>query len=205
MVRKGKIIHVILFLVLAFSQELKAQDAWEIIEDKEGTKNWYLPGYYSIQYAGNIGFISLGLGYDWWREKAQSAFLYGYVPKSKGNATIHTFTIKNTFRLYQIEIAEKYNLSPILGFSISLEPGENSYMRVPEKYPDGYYGPNSFYACINLGLKSTFKLKPDRHFSAIGVYVEFNTLADYIYYNILAKEDRSNNIGSLALGVNVFF
>lgn len=204
--KKEKSIFIISLLALAFSGGLNAQDtSWEIIEEGGKEKKGYLPSYYTVQYAGNIGFMSIGLGYDWWSEKAQSAFIYGYVPESKGNATIHTFSIKNTFRLYQFNIADKYNLSPTLGFSLSFEPGENSYIKLPEKYPEGYYGPNSFYACINLGLKTNFKFKEERHFSSIDVFGEFNTLADYIYYNLISQEDRSNNIGSFALGVNVFF
>jgi hypothetical protein len=200
----SKTIHIISFLILANAGEMKAQDTDEFI-DRVGTKKRYSPDYFKIQHAGNIGFMSIGLGYDWWCKKAQSTLLYGYVPESKGNATIHTFTIKNDFRLYYFTIKDNYNIQPTLGFSVSLEPGENSYMRVPDKYPEGYYGPNNFYACINLGLKSSFALNPERYFSALEVYFEINTLADYIYYNIIAQEDRSNTIASLALGVNVFF
>lgn len=186
-------------LCLLFSAmgDLSAQEAYK--------RKWYAPGYYKIQYAGNIGFMSIGLGYSWWRERVQSTFIYGYVPETEGNATIHTFTIKNDFRVYQFLIADKHYLQPTLGFSLSLEPGENSYLRVPDRYPEGYYSSNSFYACINAGLKTNFKFKEERYFSSIDIYVEMNTLADYIYYNIIAQEDRSNNIGSLALGVNVFF
>jgi hypothetical protein len=49
----------------------------------------------------------------------------------------------------------------------------------------------------------TFKDK--RHFSAMDLFFEVNTLADYTYYNIVAQEDRSSKIFSIALGVNMFF
>jgi len=195
----------VLFILLAIAANLaRGQENWTVI-DEEVEGAWYAPDYFKIQYAGNIGFMSLGLGYNWWNDVAQSAFVYGYVPHGKGNATIHTFTVKNTFRLYQFNIGKKYNLSPTMGFSLSFEPGQNSYMRVPDKYPSGYYSPNSFYACINAGLKSTFMLKEERFFSNVEVYVEANTLADYVYYNIMAQEDRSKSVMSLSLGVNVFF
>lgn len=196
----------LLFLcfIFSFSGSIFAQEDREIIE--EGKKNkWYMPDYIKIQYAGNIGFLSVGAGYEWWREISQTDILYGYVPECKGEATIHTFTIKNTFRLYQFNIKQKYNISPILGFSVSLEPGQNSYLRVPDKYPEGYYSTNSIYACLNLGVKSKFKFDEKRFFSSIEPFVEVNTLADYLFYNIIAQEDHSNTIYSLALGVNVFF
>lgn len=197
-------IFIIITFLMPMSEFIVAQ------EDRSNTdiyksRKWYSPDYFKLQYAGNIGFLSIGLGYNWWREKAQSTFIYGYVPEHKGNTTIHTFSIKNDFKLYSFYINDKYNVQPILGFSVSLEPGQNSYMRVPDRFPDDYYGPNSFYACINLGLKTHFNFDPQRHFSGIDIYFEFNTLADYLYYNIIAQEDRSDNIGSLALGTNVFF
>lgn len=202
--KHSKNILVLTIFLLTTCWPLRAQKA-NLTEHDCTTKKWYSPAYFKIQYAGNIGFMSLGLGYDWWQNKAQSTLLYGYVPETKGNATIHTFTLKNDFRLYSFSIKDKYNLQPTLGFSLSVEPGQNSYMRIPERFPDEYYAPNCFYACLNLGLKSNFKLDQERYFSSIDVYAEFNTLADYVFYNIIAQEHRSNNIGSMALGVNFFF
>lgn len=197
-------ISLLLCLIICISGNIFSQNFTEIENDMKEEK-WYKPDYFKIQYAGNIGFMSLGLGYEWWREIAQSDLLYGYVPVKHGNATIHTFTLKNTFRLFEFKILNKYNLSPTLGISISLEPGENSYMRIPNRYPEGYYASNSFYACLNVGIKSNLTFKEERHFSAMDIYFEVNTLADYAYYNIVAQEDRSNKIFSIALGVNMFF
>ena len=172
---------------------------------EKGIKSWYIPEYSKVQFAGNIGFMSVGLGYEWWNKKAQTDVMYGYVSENKGNASIHTFTLKNSFRLYHFNIIDRYNLSPIMGFSLSFEPGQNGYMRVPDRYPDGYYSPNSFYACLNLGMKSKFKFNEKSHFSALELYTEINSLANYIYYNIAAKEDKSLNVLSMAIGINVFF
>ena len=176
-----------------------------VIFDEEVKGKWYKPDFFKLQFAGNIGLASIGLGYEWWNEKAQSVLLYGFVPDHKGEAEIHTFTIKNTFRLYKFNLYDKFNLCPTAGFSVSFEPGENSYMRVPDKYPDGYYSPNSFYACLNLGVKSKVDFKEERKFSGLGVFFEVNTLADYVYYNIKAQEDWDDDILSFALGMNVFF
>jgi hypothetical protein len=201
-VKTLKTIIIIPFLISAASYSF-AQSEWEILEEKK--RAWYKPDYTKLQYAGNIGFMSIGAGYTWWREVAQTDLIYGYVPESKGNATIHTFTLKNTFGLYKFNLFNTYNISPILGFSVSFEPGQNSFGRLPEKYPDGYYGRSCFYACLNLGLKTKFEFSEDRHFSSMEIYSELNTVADYEFYNVIAKEDRSNIIYSLALGVNMFF
>lgn len=197
-----KCILFFLCFLLPSTGFLFAQKDIEILEEKE---KWYKPDCFKIQHAGNIGFMSLGLGYTWWKNKAQADFIYGFVPKHKGNATIHTFTNKHTFLIYTFNIYNKYNISPTLGFSASFEPGENSYMRIPEKYPEGYYSPNSFYACLNAGLKTNFQFKEERYFSSIDIFCEVNTLADYVYYNLKAQEDWDDDILSLAAGINVFF
>lgn len=197
-----KCILFFLCFLLPSTGYLCAQEDFEILEEKE---KWFKPDYFKIQHAGNIGFMSLGLGYTWWKNNVQTDFIYGFVPKHKGNATIHTFTNKHTFKLYTFNILRRYNISPTLGFSASFEPGENSYMSVPEKYPSGYYSSNSFYACINAGLKTNFKFKEERYFSSVDIFCEVNTLADYVYYNLKAQEDWDENIFSIAVGANIFF
>ena len=199
----GRILLFSYFLFCTLGNIL-AQENIEIVENGEKRK-WYLPDYMKIQYAGNIGFMSVGPGYEWWREIAQTDILYGYVPKYKGNAIIHTFTLKNTFRLYQFKINQKYNISPTIGFSVSLEPGKNSYLRVPDKYPDGYYSTNGIYGGLNVGLKSRVGLNEKRYFSSVEAYVELNTIAEYVYYNIIAQEDWEDDILSVALGFNFYF
>jgi hypothetical protein len=174
-------------------------------QNEENERKWFYPDYLKTQYAGNIGFVSFGPGYQWWRQSAQTDILYGYVPYYKGNTTIHTLTVKNTFRLHEFHIINSYNLSPIIGFSVSFEPGENSYGRIPSKYPEGYYSPNNFYGCLSLGLKSKIAPKKEHYFSAFEPYAEINTLADYVFYNIVAREDKEKIIFSIALGFNLYF
>jgi hypothetical protein len=197
-----KIVKFILVYIGLFfcSEIICAQNA-----EKELERKWYTPDYIKTQYAGNIGFISFGAGYYWWKQKAQSDFLYGYVPQFKGNATIHTFTIKNTFRLHEFNIKNKYNLSPTIGFTVSFEPGENSYLRIPDRIPDGYYVTNSIYGCVNLGLKSIFTPKKEHFFSAVEPYFELNTLVDYLFYNIKAQQYWEDEIWSFSVGFNLHF
>ncbi|MEE4198427.1 MAG: hypothetical protein V2I54_12345 [Bacteroidales bacterium] len=165
---------------------------------------WYVPDYLKMQFAGNIGFVSFGTGYSWWKKKAQSDLIYGYVPHYHGNATIHTFTQKNSFRFLHFANGF-YHYSLYTGFSVSFEPGENSMVTLPDKYPNGYYSPNCFYACLFVGNKLRFTLQDRYYFDSMETYLEINSVADYIFYNILADEDRSSKIFSLAVGVTFFF
>jgi len=192
------------FLIFVFTQGFTfAQEDLSLESTKQENK-WYTPDYLKMQFAGNIGFVSFGTGYSWWKEKAQSDIIYGYVPEYRGNARIHTFTQKNSFRLINFN-KPAYEFSMFTGFSVSFEPGQNSYVKIPNKYPDGYYSPNCIYACLFVGSKLTFDIGEKYYFDFIETYFEINTLADYVFYNLIAGEDRSSKIFSFALGLNFFF
>ncbi|MFP4025573.1 MAG: hypothetical protein ACLFVR_13700 [Thiohalospira sp.] len=192
------------FLLIFFIQGLSYTQKVQAFDSTKTKKKWYTPDYIKLQFAGNIGFVSFGTGYSWWKEKAQSDIIYGYVPEYHGNARIHTFTQKNSFRLINFNKRD-YEFSMFSGFSVSFEPGQNSFVQVPNKYPSGYYSPNFVYACIFLGTKLKFDIREKYYFDFIESYFEINTLGDYIFYNLIAGEEKSSKIFSLALGFSFFF
>src|SRR5687768_4863927 len=62
-----------------------------------------LPEFWQLQYAGNIGFVSAGLGYGFVEDKVRAFLIYGYVPKSfAGSTSAHLFTLKSTVRLIEV-------------------------------------------------------------------------------------------------------
>lgn len=192
------------FLLLIFIPELSIAKEENAFDSTKTNKKWFTPDYIKMQFAGNIGFVSFGTGYCWWKNKAQSDIIYGYVPEYHGNAKIHTFTQKNSFRVINF-IKPDYEFSVFTGFSVSFEPGQNSYVQVPKKYPSGYYSPNFVYACLFLGSKLKFDINEKYYFDFIESYFEINTLGDYIFYNLIAGEDRSSKIFSFAIGFNFLF
>lgn len=198
---RNKILQTFLFFV--FTQFTFAQEDLSLESTKQESK-CYSPDYLKMQFAGYIGFVSFGAGYSWWKDKAQSDIIYGYVPEYRGNARIHTFTQKNSFRLINFN-KPAYEFSMFTGFSVSFEPGQHSFVKLPSKYPDGYYSPNCIYASLFMGSKLMFDIGEKYYFDFIETYFEINTLADYVFYNLIAGEDRSPIIFSFALGLNFFF
>ncbi len=63
----------------------------------EKNKSGVLPHHVKIQFAGSIGFISVGAGYEFAKKKLQADLFYGYVPKQVGGINIHTVTAKLTW------------------------------------------------------------------------------------------------------------
>lgn len=166
-------------------------------------KSKYLPDYAKFQFAGNIGFVSMGGGYSFLSDRINMDLMYGFVPESEGGDEIHSITQKNTFGLYSHNI-KHLKFMWTTGFFINYEAGENSYVTLPDHYPDDYYSPNAFHFGLFIGLKAQRKI-PNKYIHKLDYFAEIGTLAKYAYYNVLAEEDRYHDIFSLAVGINLHF
>jgi hypothetical protein len=63
----------------------------------EKTKRSIVPHHVKLQFAGTIGFMSVGAGYKFAKNKLEGDFFYGYVPKKIGGINIHSVTAKLTW------------------------------------------------------------------------------------------------------------
>jgi len=162
------------------------------------------PDQINLQFAGNIGFISVGTGYKFFQEVWQSDFLVGYVPESITDDEIYTLAWKNTFRLYSIPI-KKYKISFHTAISFNLETGNNSYWNPDKHYPDGYYASNSYTAGIFLGSRFEVPLPQNEKLDSINFGVDVCSLASYMYYNITAGDERYYDIYSISFHTNLNF
>lgn len=187
---------VIFFLTNSFAQEVT------LTKDKP----WYIPDYVKVQFAGNIGLVSVGAGYEFFKKKLYSELLYGYVPESVSKADkIHLITIKNTFPILKKEIGNDYTLSPIAGFTASLDIGTNSFTTLPNRYPSGYYLPNAVHFTLFTGVKINKNFNNSKIFKSADIYFEVGTVESYLWYAITSKEVKINDVFSTALGVNFYF
>ncbi|MBT3206801.1 MAG: hypothetical protein HN704_09015 [Bacteroidetes bacterium] len=189
-----------LFIALFFFSSAFAQDS-TLIKGKD----WYIPDYAKVQFAGNIGFFSIGIGYQFFNNHLYSELLYGYVPVSISKAEqIHTITIKNTLPVF----TKKFNniaLSPITGFTASFETGNNSFLKLLDKYPKDYYSTNAFHFTFFIGASIHKDFINSKIINGVDLYFELGTVDTYFWYAIISKEVKVNKIFSSAIGINLFF
>ncbi len=179
-----------------------AQDT-ALIKTKK--RAWYLPDYAKIQFAGNIGFLSAGIGHQFLNKHLYSELIYGYVPASISKAEkIHIITIKNTFPIWSKKIKE-VTLSPITGFTTSFETGNNSFLKLPDKYPKGYYVTNAFHLTLFIGAKVHKDFMNSKIIKGADLYFELGTVETYLWYGIISTEVKVNKIFSSAIGINLYF
>lgn len=122
-----------LFLVAFFPLLMAAQ--------KKSGVNRFLPHHSKLQFAGSIGLLSAGLGYESKNEKFQTDFYYGYVPESAGGIAIHSVTGKFTWTPFSTRIAPGTRLSWLsAGVLVNYAFGKQYFLFSPRNYPLHYYG-----------------------------------------------------------------
>jgi hypothetical protein len=155
--------------------------------------------YIRAQFAGNMGLFSVGVGHSFYNNRLFADLGYGYLPSSINGADVHTLAIKAVCNLF------KYQINPVnpafyLGTSLTYSITDNTYMKYPDYYPNGYYSPNAFH--LNPFLGATVELPcflPG--LDAIWLYSEIGTVDYKIWYYIKNKTIDFDDIWNLCFGL----
>lgn len=135
------------------------------------------PDHVNLQYAGSIGFLSLGAGYDLFKEKAELSFHVGYVPENLGG-DLTMVAIKFHYKPFNIPVGDKILIKPFNPvFFPSYTIGENfDFQFEAPQYRKGYYFWSSALR-LHLGASTEIKLlsKPDSKIKDLSIYAEANT------------------------------
>ena len=193
-------LFIVSILALSFNNSY-AQDTVSVKE-----KSWYIPDYVKAQFAGNIGLVSLGVGYQLFNEALYSELLYGFVPEWASKAdNIHLITIKNTFPIFRKKIGKNLTIAPIAGFTTTLDIGTNSFTTLPSIYPQGYYVPTAVHFTLFGGALIHKDFKQPKTFKGVDFYLEFGTVETYLWYALATKEVDLIDVFSADIGVNFYF
>jgi hypothetical protein len=208
-----KKIFIIKFTILFFANSFAQKDVFiDAIKDGtksikvENQKHWAVPDYVKTQFAGNIGLISVGAGYQLFNKVVYTELLYGFVPKSVSKTDeIHLITIKNTFPIFRKEIGKNFSISPIAGFATTYDIGTNSFTTLPGFYPKGYYVPNAFHFTFFGGAMVHKDCKDSKMIKGADFYLELGTVDTYLWYVITSEEVSISDVFSTSIGINFYF
>ncbi|HEY5824064.1 MAG TPA: hypothetical protein VIT44_06860 [Cyclobacteriaceae bacterium] len=160
-----------LLALITFVSRLEAQQASTV-------RKWFVPDHVVVQYAGSIGFISGGAGYDLFKTKnANLDFLFGHVPRFTGSKAINSITLKFNALPIRVVINERTTLYPLTaGAYICYTPGNAYTSRLPSWYPDGYYWwSEAIRANLFIGGSVNFSLQGMKEKSRLTAYYELGT------------------------------
>lgn len=193
------IASIIIFLHISFG--LLGQ------ETDRDCRNWIIPRYLNLQYAGGIGNYIIGAGYT--LNKSQSlrlALQYGFTPKYKADRNLHTTSLKFSYLPVKQRVFKNVSVLPVISFGSSrvFADGPGTFTRLPSYYPEGYYAPNAFRLHFGLGGALRYEL-PSKYFvKAVEFHMETTTNDLYFKYFFNYEAIKISDIFSLALTINIF-
>lgn len=193
-------------LILSVYNRSIAQEENQHSDSATVDEKWYKIDHFKLQYAGAIGFISPSVGIAYAKNRLETDFYFGYVPKSVGGDHLIMLTLKNTYSPFTIR--PKSNDLVIYPFSIGgffkYSFGSEFTTSWPDHYPKGYYWWDS---AIRLGFFIGGKVtKPvsGLPFRSLSAYYELGSNDLYfISYVQNFRYFKPYEILNLAIGIKV--
>lgn len=172
--------------------------------------NWerLIPNLFTLQYAGDIGMISAGIGWDYGpKDKWETHFLIGYLPPRRKYQHYWTFTLRETFCPWKINFGDRWGITPLsVSLSVNSVANGDFWSSEPDRYPKGYYGFSSrirFH--LGLGQRFNINIPEEKRFLSrrLSVYYEVSTCDLYIRQKALNSSIPLKDI--LVLGVGMIY
>ncbi len=142
----------------------------------------FIPDYATVQYAGSVGWLSVGVDYDLFKkERARLGLLYGYVPEKRGGE-LHLVSASFFYETIEKDLSKRLSINPLdLGLKVSYHFGDNFHTIWPDRYPRNYYyWTTSFLIHIATQHALTLQMPEGSAVKAITGYAEFNTNGLYL-------------------------
>ncbi|MEG1937208.1 MAG: hypothetical protein RRZ64_02185 [Rikenellaceae bacterium] len=162
-----------------------------------------VPRYVKVQYAGSIGIVSVGTGWNYGHEHWATDVLLGFVPRYSDTHAMITCTLKQLYIPWNIPLGSKYILSPLTcGIFMNTLLDRDFWVSEPDKYPKGYYGFSTrLRTHIFMGQQFTVKLPVNKIFKSVAVYYEVSTCDLYLISAVTNKYLKPKDYLSLGFGV----
>ncbi|MHB9028278.1 MAG: hypothetical protein ACYC9O_05880 [Candidatus Latescibacterota bacterium] len=170
--------------------------------EAEKERRWLIPDHARLQFAGNMGLFSVGLGYSLFHEKLESDLFYGYAPARNCGVPVHHITQKNTLLPAAISTPWLRWTPVTAGVHFLLKAGNNSrgtWLVLPGRYPERYYSPTSFHVLLTAG--TILDITGPGFLRHTGVYFEAGTTALYLRDWLRADYVRLSDIVSFDIGM----
>ena len=165
-----------------------------------------IPTHTKIQFAGNMGLLSFGTGWDYGkRNQWETDLLLGFIPKYSSKKAKVTMTLKQNYMPWSINLGKGFSTEPLAcGLYLNTVFGNQFWVSEPERYPKGYYGFSSKVRIhVFLGQRLTYDIDPNRRFLAKSVtfFYEISTCDLYLISAVTNSYLRPRDYLSLSFGL----
>ncbi|MGM9777559.1 MAG: hypothetical protein ACI3ZD_04395 [Prevotella sp.] len=166
-----------------------------------------IPTQIIMQYAGNMGFMSVGMGWDYGKhDQWETHLLFGYLPEADSDRGKLTMTLKQTFLPWSFSFGKGWMLEPLsCGIYLNTVFGSEFWDNQPSRYPDKYYEPLNTEVRINafLGQRITLNIpKNKRKFvKSVSAFYEVSTCDLYLRLAVMERKVSVWDILGLSVGM----
>lgn len=164
------------------------------------------PHHVQLQYAGNIGMVSAGIGYNLANDKIHVTLMDGFTPASIAGNNINVVALKGSYDIVSLPVLRTRSIVPYAGLATTFETSGNGvYKKLPERYTDRkYYQMSAFHLNVFAGAKLQLPVGA-RDRQRLELYAETGTVDSYIYYYFKNSALDFTDMFSMALGVSYHF
>ncbi len=145
-----------------------------------GYEGWerLIPTHVKAQYAGGMGLLSLGCGWDYGRKcRWETDLSVGVLPGAWSDRTHTVFALRQNYIPWSIRCCRRLSVEPLAaGIYLTLITGEQYWVREPDKYPSSrYYGFTSrLRPTLYVGQRLTYHPKSDGPVRGVTLYYELS-------------------------------
>ena len=168
-----------------------------------------IPTHTKLQFAGNMGLLSVGVGWDYGkRNQWETDLLFGYLPKYGSSESKMTFTLKQNFIPWSHQVKETpFSFEPLTcGLYFNTVFGEEFWVSEPDRYPKGYYGFSSKIRIhVFMGQRLTYDISARKRSFAkqLTLFYEVSTCDLYLISAITNKYLKPRDYLCLSFGVKM--
>lgn len=156
--------------------------------------------YYKAQFAGNLGLVSAGTGWDFPGRKIWLDLNLGYLPKHINDVRVFTLSVRPAWKITEFNVKNS-DVGWYLGTAINYSMGRNIFGSMPDYYPLDYYWPNAFHVNPFTGLR--ISLNPPERKKRTYVFAELGTVDYEIWFALKNREVSITDIVNLSFGIIV--
>ena len=166
-----------------------------------------IPTQVIMQYAGNMGFMSVGVGWDYGKhDQWETHLLFGYLPKADSDRGKLTMTLKQTFLPWSFSFGKGWMLEPLsCGIYFNTVFGSEFWGNQPSRYPDKYYEPLNTEVRINafLGQRITLNIPENKRkfVKSVSAFYEVSTCDLYLRLAVMERKVSVWDVLGLSVGV----
>lgn len=146
--------------------------------------NSLIPTQHVIQFAGNMGFASIGIGWEYGKHQQwETHLLVGYIPKYDSKCAKMTITLKQNYTPWSVYMKNGWSFEPLeCGLYFNSVIGSDFWSKQPAKYSSGYYPFSTrFRPNIFVGQRFTKEVPHNkrRYIKSVTAFYEFSTCDIY--------------------------